>query len=198
MKIYGLVCPISKQIRYIGMTRHSLDKRLNEHIREGKSKTHKQKWIKSLLKKELHPTIVLVSTADESNWIELERFYIKLFKENGFKLTNIADGGQGGGSKGYKHTEEWKENAAKRMRIRNKEKPLGKEFYEKLNGGKRKKILRVDKVGNEKEYNSVSEAANELTELQKNKSTRQSATAISNCLNNRSKTAWGYRWSYLN
>jgi len=77
MKIYGLVCPTSNQIRYIGITRYSLEKRLSEHLKENKSKTHKQKWIKSLLKKELKPTIVLICVADESNWIELEKFYIK-------------------------------------------------------------------------------------------------------------------------
>jgi hypothetical protein len=197
MKIYGLVCPTSKQIRYIGVTRYSLDKRLNEHLRENKSKTYKQKWIKSLLSKGLKPEIVLICLTDESNWIETEKFYIKLFKTNGFKLTNTSEGGEGGGSKGYKHTEDWKLKASERMRIRNKETPLSKEFYERLNGSKRKKILRVDKDGNKTKYNSVADAANELSELQKNKSTRQTATAISNCLNNRSKTAWGYMWSYI-
>lgn len=197
MKIYGLVCPNSKQIRYIGVTRYSLEKRLNEHLRENKSKTYKQKWIKSLLNKGLKPCIVLICLTDEVNWIETEKFYIKLFKTNGFNLTNTSEGGEGGGSKGYKHTEEWKEKASERMTIRNKENPLSKEFYEKLNGAKRKKILRISADGSQKIYDSISNAASELLELQKNKSKKQTATSISNCLNNRSKTAWGYKWSYL-
>jgi len=197
MKIYGLVCPTSKQIRYIGVTRYSLDRRLKEHLRENKSKTHKQKWIKSLLNKGLKPDIVLMCLTDKSNWIETEKFYIKLFKTNGFKLTNTSEGGEGGGSKGYKHTEEWKIEASERMRIRNKENPLGKEFYEELNGRKRKKILRISSDGSKKTYDSISNASNELSEFQKNKSKKQTATSISNCLNNRSKTAWGYKWSYI-
>lgn len=197
MKIYGLVCPNSKQIRYIGVTKHSLEKRLNEHIREGKSKTYKQKWIKSLINKGLKPYIVLICLTDEANWIETEKFYIKLFKTNGFKLTNTSEGGEGGGSKGHKHTDEWKAKASERMTIRNKKNPLTKEFYEKLNGAKRKKILRTSTDGSQETYDSISAAASELSELQKNKSTRQTATAISNCLNKRAKTAWGYMWSYI-
>jgi group I intron endonuclease len=197
MKIYGLVCPTSKKIRYIGVTRCSLEKRLNEHLRENKSKTYKQKWIKSLLKKGLKPDIVLICLTDESDWIEVEKFYINLFKTNGFKLTNTSEGGEGGGSKGYKHTEDWKLKASERMKIQNKKYPLGKEFYEKLNGAKRKKILRISTDGIHKTYESISSAANELIELQKNKSKKQTATSISNCLNNRSKTAWGYMWSYI-
>jgi hypothetical protein len=197
MKIYGLVCPTSKQIRYIGVTKYSLKKRLNEHLRENKSKTYKQKWIKSLLNKGLKPNIVLICLTDESNWIEAEKYYIKLFKTNGFKLTNTSEGGEGGGSKGYKHTEEWKGKASERMIIRNKKNPLGKEFYEKLNGAKRKRITRTSTDGSQKTYDSISSAANELLELQKNKSKKQTATSISNCLNNRAKTAWGYMWSYI-
>jgi hypothetical protein len=198
MKIYGLVCPKSKQIRYIGVTRHSLEKRLKEHLRENKLKTHKQKWVKSLISKNLKPEIVLICLANESNWIELERFYIELFRSNGFKLTNTSEGGEGGGNIGHKHTEEWKLKASERMKLRNKESPLSKEFYKELNKNKRKKVMRIDSNGNEKIYNSISEAALELSELQKNKSTKQTATSISNCLNNRAKTAWGYKWSYLN
>jgi group I intron endonuclease len=198
MKIYGLICPKSKQIRYIGVTRNSLDKRLKEHLRENKSKTHKQKWIKSLVKSGLKPDIILICLADESNWIELERFYIKLFKSNGLKLTNTSEGGEGGGNKGYRHTEEWKAKASERMVIRNKENPLSKEFYEELNGLKRKKVTRIGFDGSRKNYDSINEAAKELCELQKNKSIKQTATNISNCLNKRAKTAWGYMWDYLN
>ncbi len=179
------------------MTKYSLDKRLNQHIQEGKSKTYKQKWIKSLLKKELRPSIVLVSKADESNWIELERFFIKLFRDKGFKLTNIADGGEGGGSKGYKHTEEWKLMASKRMTIRMKENPFDAKFYKELSERKRKRITRIDNKGNETTFNSVVDAARELIHLQKDNSIKKTSTNISNCLNNRAKTAWGYVWKYI-
>lgn len=197
MKIYGLVCPNSKQIRYIGVTRHSLEKRLNEHLRENKSKTYKQKWIKSLLNKGLKPCIVLICLTDETNWIETEKFYIKLFKTNGFKLTNTSEGGEGGGSKGHKHTEEWKLMASKRMTIRMKEHPFDAKFYKELSERKRKRITRIDNKGNETIFNSVADAARELIHLQKDNSIKKTSTNISNCLNNRAKTAWGYMWKYI-
>lgn len=197
IKIYALICPISKEIRYIGITRYSLEKRLKEHIGENKTKTHKQKWIQSLVKNNLCPSIVLIDIADNNSWVEKEKFYIKLFKENGFRLTNTSEGGEGGGNKNHNHTNEWKIKASERMKERNKLHPLGKEFYEKLNSKKRKKVQGVDKFGNKKEYKSISSAAEDFFHLQKNKSKKQTATSISNCLNKRSKTAWGYSWSYI-
>jgi len=197
VKIYGLVCPLSKEIRYVGKTKWSLKRRLKEHIRENKSKTHKQKWINNLKSKELFPTIVLIENVNDVDWIEKEKFYIKLFKEKGFKLTNIAEGGEGGGSKGYKHSEEWKAKASERMLIRMKNNPFDSDYYSKLNGRKRKKVVRTDKYGNKKKYDSIVDAAKELVELQKNKSLKQTCTSISNCLNSRSRTAYKYAWNYL-
>lgn len=197
IKIYGLVCPMSKQIRYIGKTKWSLERRLKEHLYEKKKKTHKQNWINLLKSKKLSPTIVLIEKVDESDWIDKEIFYIKLFKDKGFDLTNISKGGEGGGSKGYKHSKEWKKNASERMKIRMKTNPFDSEYYSKLNGRKRKKVLRTDKYGNKKEYESIVDASKELINLQKNKSLKQTCTSISNCLNLRSRTAYGYAWNYL-
>ena len=197
VKIYGLICPVSKKIRYIGKTSKSLKQRLKQHLSETKQTTYKQKWIKSLKDKNLYPEIVLINNVLESDWIEKERFYIKLFKDCGFKLTNISEGGEGGGSKGYTHTEKWKKEASERMLKRMKDNPFSKEYYQKLNGRKRKKIVSTDKFGNKKEYISISESAKELVHLQKNNSLKQTCTAISNCLNKRSKTAYGYSWNYL-
>ena len=197
VKIYGLICPVSKKIRYIGKTKWSLDRRLKEHMRENKKKTHKQKWINLLKTKGLTPTIVLIENVNEDNWIEKEKFYIKLFKENGFNLTNISDGGEGGGSKGYKHSKEWKIKDSERMRIRMKNNPFDSDYYSKLSEGKKKKVVRIDKDGLKKQYESIAEASKELVHLQKDKSLKKTCTSISNCLNLRSKTAYGYAWNYL-
>ena len=51
IKIYSLSCPISNEIRYIGKTVESLEKRFNRHISYAKKeKSYKANWINSLLK----------------------------------------------------------------------------------------------------------------------------------------------------
>ena len=64
VKIYILLDE-NQQIRYVGKTNQSLDKRLIQHIFEGRNnnKTKKERWINSLLKKEKTPTITLIDSA---------------------------------------------------------------------------------------------------------------------------------------
>lgn len=53
----------------------------------------------------------------------------------------------------------------------------------------KKRILRIDKQGNKKEYNSVREASLDV---------KGNENAISNVLKNRAKTSAGYFWKYNN
>lgn len=109
MQIYTLSHPISNEIRYIGFTSQSLEKRLYYHILEAKrSKKNNRRinWIKNLLNQELSPIISNIDSCNEENWKELEQYWIAQFKACGFNLTNGTEGGQG--ILGYKHTEETK------------------------------------------------------------------------------------------
>lgn len=97
--IYSLRDPMDNQIRYVGKTEH-INKRLWEHINETKNKilnkeklNHKNSWINSLLKNNLSPILEILEITQENNWKEREQFFIKEFKENGFKLTNSTKGG---------------------------------------------------------------------------------------------------------
>ena len=96
-KIYALTCPTTNEIRYIGQTYKELRKRLVEHCNPSKlvKNTHKNNWIKSLLVKKLKPNIIEldITTSEEVNRKEI--FYIKKFKEDGYKLTNGTNGGFG-------------------------------------------------------------------------------------------------------
>lgn len=106
-QIYSLNCPVNtEQVRYIGVTKKPLSRRLREHILD-RDRTHKTDWIKSLRKKELMPSINLIEdglTVAEA--FEKEMQYIKLFKSFGARLTNCSDGGEG--NKGYRYTDEQK------------------------------------------------------------------------------------------
>ena len=80
-KIYTLTCPITLEIRYVGKTEKKLETRLSNHIKVSeKSNTHKNNWIKSLLKKELTPIIELLDIVPEIEWQFWEKYWISQFK----------------------------------------------------------------------------------------------------------------------
>ena len=90
-KIYTLSCPITNDIKYVGVTKQPLNIRFNEHIysckRKGK-KSIKQLWIQSLIDKNLYPKIELLDVVHESDSLYFESFYVELFESWGLKLKN--------------------------------------------------------------------------------------------------------------
>lgn len=92
--IYTLSHPITKEIRYIGKTKLSLNSRLKLHLK-AKDKGYRSNWVKSLLKESLIPVIEELEETDLENWRECERYWIAQFKVWGFRLTNLAKGGEG-------------------------------------------------------------------------------------------------------
>lgn len=105
--IYGLCEPEQAwNVRYVGKTAMSLEKRLKVHLQENhlRSNTHKTHWLKKLKAMRQTPIIVLLDVTDEDDWIELEKFYIASHRRAGFDLINSTDGGEG--AFGLKYTEE--------------------------------------------------------------------------------------------
>jgi hypothetical protein len=109
--IYGLVDPITKQIRYIGKSSYGL-KRPKEHFKPSNyltQKNHKAHWIKSLIEQGLKPGIVILKEAStEAELSQLEIDTIREYKEKYGNLTNSTDGGEG--SLGWIPTEKTKRN----------------------------------------------------------------------------------------
>jgi len=95
--IYRLIDPITGMTRYIGYTSKSLKKRLRGHVQESRkyNKTHKHKWIRKLLSRDLKPLIKGVKKVTMHNWVEWEKHYIKGYKKFGFDLVNGTEGGEG-------------------------------------------------------------------------------------------------------
>lgn len=153
--IYGLVDPVSKQIRYIGKSIRPKG-RYTDHLND-KSKTHKTNWIQSLLKKGLKPELVILEQLnDDENWQEYEKQWIKKGKENGWNLVNSTDGGDGVVNlseeskqkiistwKGRKH----KPETIELLKIKNRGRKHTDEFKKKMsNIMKGRKITWGDKV----------------------------------------------------
>ena len=100
-KIYALIDPITKQIRYIGQTRQSLEVRLGQHWRDrhqGKEKNqHKANWINKLYSDyQLKPSILLIEDLGKSDEIDdllinsRERYWIEYYYNKNCELTNTS------------------------------------------------------------------------------------------------------------
>lgn len=136
-KIYGLVCPLSGEIRYIGKTQKQLTKRLNNHLAEARKKlvSHKQRWLRKCLDMGLLPSIWLLEEVSAGEcWKDRERAWISKALELGFDLTNQTIGGEGVSMTDPVTIARWKSNLHTAMeKVRNTP-----EFKEsKSNGAKR-------------------------------------------------------------
>jgi len=115
--IYKLIDPISYETRYIGLTFNDLKQRLKSHCSE-KSKSHKSNWIQQLKSKGLKPIIESIedniSTYDDC--CEREIYWIEKYKSEGYRLTNMASGG----NKNKKMSEETRQRMSESHIKRNK------------------------------------------------------------------------------
>jgi hypothetical protein len=108
-KIYVL-CESDGEIRYIGKTKVSLEKRLVGHLGESRrgSSRHRCNWIRSVLSNGYLPVIQLIGEV-EGDGCKEEKEWIVYGKSEGWRLTNATDGGDG--SRGYRWTEAQKARA---------------------------------------------------------------------------------------
>lgn len=103
--IYALLCPIKKEVRYIGKTKQTLKRRLSIHIRQN-SKCKKSIWIKELIKNGFKPEIILIEQCDNKNWKQREIYHISIYD----KLLNENKGGAGGESTTNNYIEIYRKN----------------------------------------------------------------------------------------
>ncbi len=110
--IYGLCDPDTNELRYIGKS-NSPKKRILDHIYScNDSITHKNNWIKSLLKENKKPILKILDQVPIIDWQMWETFYIKKYREEGHNLTNHSDGGNGTTQHDY--------NTIEKMKLRHK------------------------------------------------------------------------------
>lgn len=115
--VYALSHPDTNEIRYIGQTIKTIERRFSCHLCKAKSgiKWPVYDWIRKLLKNNKIPKIFVIS--NNAKWNETESIYIKHFKSIGFRLLNITLGG--GGQLGMKHSKK----SIEKMRLARKGKP---------------------------------------------------------------------------
>jgi hypothetical protein len=96
--IYSLNCPLDGTVKYIGKANSPKD-RFRKHKNLADKNTGdnilKNKWIKQLLDQNLLPILNIIEEVDISEWKTKEKFYIKLYKDNGAEIFNICGGGNG-------------------------------------------------------------------------------------------------------
>jgi len=107
MIIYALIDPRTNDVRYIGKTVRTPQRRLRRHLAESylAAGTHKDRWLIVLRAAGIEPRIeVLERCQSLTELAEAERRHISAQRAAGVALTNLTDGGDGSG--GWKHTPE--------------------------------------------------------------------------------------------
>jgi len=98
-KVYVLSASDTGEVRYVGKTSQDLKARLRIHLNDSvrlKKKAYRNNWIRSVVDR--GGSIVAQSIGEfweESDALLAEIYYIAFFRENGLRLVNQTDGGEG-------------------------------------------------------------------------------------------------------
>ena len=153
-------------IRYIGVTSRSLKQRFYTHKNASKSKELPvYNWWRKREKEGFNIFMELIDSC-VSNWEYFEKYWIRHYRQMGFKLLNVSTGGSG------IVTAEQRTLSSRLRSIKGHQKAI---IALSLNGD----FIR--------EFNSIQEAS-EIFNVSK--------TSLGNVLHNRSKSAGGYRWIF--
>lgn len=100
--IYALSDPLTGEIRYIGQTVNSLQRRLYLHIfvspTQAPGTSYRERWVAQMLRRGTPPLISLVQTLPTEHLDDAEIYWIAYFKMIGCDLVNVHPGGNGGWS----------------------------------------------------------------------------------------------------
>ncbi len=100
--VYALVDPVEPMhIRYVGMAKNDVRPYSHAKIaRRRESKSYLYKWIRKIQLEGRDPIVMILERLSEGVSLQLlgfvERSYIEALREIGHRLTNTAEGGQGG------------------------------------------------------------------------------------------------------
>lgn len=116
--IYGLIDPRNQELRYIGKTVLTPERRRSVHVWRSSSKPglrHSMSWLASLKKADLAPEVeTLEIVPPGADWVEAEQFWIAYFRGLGARLCNHTAGGEG--QTGYRQPADVVERRAAKMR----------------------------------------------------------------------------------
>lgn len=161
----------AENIRYVGVTVKTVKQRFYSHkycaIHPEKRGLPVHKWMYSHYEKGDDIIVKQIDSCREKEWEDREKYWISYYKNLGFNLLNISEGGKG------VVTLEMRE----------------KDSIERSVESHKKSVVALYKDGTfYKEYDSITEATVDLQ--------IKSKSAIGNALKGRSKSAGGYLWVY--
>lgn len=84
--IYGLACPVSNEVRYIGQTSDPI-RRFNEHLID-KTDCSKARWVRSLVELDLRPSLIVLEVVADDDNLQREANWIAFGINQGWRLTN--------------------------------------------------------------------------------------------------------------
>ncbi len=194
--------------KYVGKS-VNVQVRLNNHCKPANSNQAGRllkPWLESLRSEGLKPMLSVIDSADGSDWMLLEQYWISQMRSWGFSLLNVTAGGDRGSS-GWHHTEEDR----RLMSARQTGKPLNEEWKRniaKANTGKKLKPETVEKLRNTKKHRTYS-AVVQLTQSGQRIAEfasvgdanaamgvgRKSGRVGVGC-NNPTKVVYGHHWAY--
>ncbi len=137
-KIYVL-CEPDGEIRYIGKTSYPLAKRLAWHLREARrsASNHRLCWIRSVMSRGYLPGIVLIGeVAGDGNAEEIA--WIKYGRQEGWRLVNGTDGGEGTVGKSA--------DALRKISIANKGKTMSPEARKKISDANKGRVKSAEEI----------------------------------------------------
>jgi group I intron endonuclease len=112
-QLYGLYCPISNNLMYVGITTNGLNRRLNGHL---KSPTNHlmENWILGLKLMSLKPEIKIIKECiNYDDLLKSEIEEIKKCRDEKIEILNIADGGDINPMLGKTHSDEARKKISK-------------------------------------------------------------------------------------
>lgn len=179
-----------EDIRYVGKTKYK-NLRLKQHLSNSKfskKKTYRDYWINSEINQGNEIIFNIIENTTSDLWKEKEKYWIKYYKELGFKLCNLTEGGETSNIGGEKHPH-YNKIGANNHNYKGKD---YKECYTNSNKkvyGNCKAVDMIDTETNEilKTFISCNEAAKFIKGNKNN---------ISLVCRKKRKTYQGYKWQF--
>lgn len=161
-------------VRYVGVTTRTIKQRMHGHKYNAKH-AHKRvqpvhKWIWSKMEKNIEISITQIDECEKSEWENREKYWVKHYRDLGFDLLNVSEGGAG------VITKEMRDKSGIQRSIEAHKKPVC------CINPKTKELVAI--------YNSVTEATEAMG--------LRSKSAIGNALSSITDTilSAGYYWVY--
>ena len=94
--IYILRCPLTNRVRYVGLTRSPIKRKSQHRCYNSTLDGNKgyKRWKENLKNIKLRPIFEVIEEINVDDVSDREIYWITFYKEHGFDLLNLTDGGE--------------------------------------------------------------------------------------------------------